>query len=237
VTWKGIVNKPFDETSFTDYVNKVVRPAIVKHGWRPRGLVLHNTARPLLSEWPGVVKGKPITPEQRLRNIEAGYIKLGWSGGPHLFVSPTAIHAFTPLWTNGVHSPSFNASYWGLELVGNMDIEAFPPSESLLAVHAIAVLFSALGMVPSVGTMKGGPKGTIFFHRDDPRTTHQGCPGKNVGTKADWVSSITAEMARLHPGDHIDGAAAVAAAIDKTLGDPRPRVHKPGKGVPEPRSA
>lgn len=206
MTWKPIVNKAFTEKDFNDYVIDTVRTSIVKNGWRPRGVIIHNTDRPRLSEWPGVVNGKPISEAQRLRNIEHGYIAdNGWSAGPHWFISPTSILAFTPAWLSGVHSPSFNASWWGLELVGNMDIEAFPPSEHKLAVHCIACLFSTMGMEPSAVRRDagGGFLGTIGFHRDDPRTTHRACPGKNIGSKDDWVKAVRAEMRRLHPGDHI----------------------------------
>jgi hypothetical protein len=232
--WKGIINKAFTEANFNEYVNKVVRPAITKHGWRPRGVIIHMTDRPRLSQWPGVVKGKPITAEQRLRNIEAGYIRdMGWRSGPHWFVSPTNIHAFTPAWTSGTHSPSFNASYWGLELVGNFDVEEFPESERRLAVHAIACLFAALGMTPTVMRKVQGETtfhGSIGFHKDDPRTTHTGCPSKNIGTKEEWAKDVEAEMARLHAGDHKEVGITRTEAPDNA-GGRKPPVHKPGKGL------
>src|SRR4051794_12578958 len=97
--WKPIVNKAFTEKDFRPYVQSVVLPNVAKHGWRPRGIILHHTGSPTLAQWPGTAAGKPITAEQRLRNLEHYYRDdNGWSAGPHFFVSPTNIHAFTPAW-------------------------------------------------------------------------------------------------------------------------------------------
>ena len=190
------VIQKFDRASFQKYVETVV--ATKMGAWRPRGVIIHNTDKPRLSEWPKV---PALT---RLKNLQTYYQGLRWNGGPHLFIGPDGIFTFNPLWKRGTHSPSFNSSFWGVELIGNMDIEQFPSMERENAIHAIACLYSMLGMQPKVLTMKGAEvaSGNLGYHRDDPRTTHQACPGKNIGTKDRWVHDITERLAVLHPGDH-----------------------------------
>lgn len=177
-----IVAKGFTKEEFTAYLKDVVKGKM--GAFRPVGVTLHNTWAPKLSQWPGVVNGKTISVEQRLENIKTGYVAKGWGAGPHLFIDTQKIWAFTPLWLRGLHSPSFNGTHWGMELVGNFDVEDFPPVMFDHATHAIRELYELLGHHASPENFK--------FHKEDPRTTHRDCPGVNVGTKATWIAAINA---------------------------------------------
>lgn len=200
--------KSYTADAFTTYVAKEVEP---KMGvWRPRGFVLHNTGlmtpkgEPLpakggksTSEWFYLYKGKPLAGLQRVKNMWVSYQDQGWAGGPHLVVTDREIFTGNPLWLRGTHSPSWNAMFWGLEMAGDFDVEAFPPALRDLAVHAMATLYAMLGAAPT--------NDTFHLHKEDPATTHKHCPGKNAGVKADWIKAITAHMATLHPGGCLCG--------------------------------
>jgi hypothetical protein len=103
--------------------------------------VVHNTSAPRLLQWhshPG---------EVRMRNLESYYRdQQRWSAGPHLFVADDLIWVFTPLTTSGVHSPSWNGVAWGVELVGEYDIEPFNPGVRENAVDALAALYTCRGL-------------------------------------------------------------------------------------------
>ena len=175
---------------FTAYVeSEVARKMKV---WRPRGCVLHNTDAPTLAQF-YKNKDKPLSGPQRVKNMWVSYQNAGWSGGPHLVITDREILLGNPLWLKGVHSPSYNATFWGIELAGSYEREAFPDAVRDNAVHAIAVLYAMLGHEPTADTFR--------FHKEDPRTTHRTCPGKNVGTKASWLTMIADRMHALHPGD------------------------------------
>lgn len=184
-TWKGIVGKGFTAAGFDQYVNTVSFAL-----WRPQFVVLHNTAAPKLSQW------HSVSGQQRMANLENYYKdQLGWSAGPHLFVADDLIWAFTPLNTSGVHSPSWNAISWGVEMVGDYDVEPFSPQVRQNAVSAIASLYSALG----------ADSGTLRFHKEDPLTTHKNCPGMNV-SKPDILQAVAAQITAMSPGEHAMGA-------------------------------
>jgi hypothetical protein len=112
-TWKGIIGKGFRPTEFAAYVS-----TLTFGEWRPQFVVVHNTSAPRLSQWhstPG---------EQRMRNLEHFYRdEQKWSAGPHLFVADDLIWVFTPLTLSGVHSPSWNGIAWGIEMVGEYEVD------------------------------------------------------------------------------------------------------------------
>ena len=142
--WKGIVNRAFTPTQFADYV-----AGLTFSLWRPQFVVLHNTGAPTLAQW----RAGPTTPQQRILNLEHFYRDTqGWSAGPHLFVADDFIWAFTPLTTSGVHSPSWNAVSWGVEMVGDYAQEDFDqgPGAAVAAntVFALATLHTALWLDP-----------------------------------------------------------------------------------------
>ena len=128
-------------------------------------------------------------PEQLIENWWTMYRQKGWYSGPHIFVFRDKIYVATPLTLRGTHSPSFNKDHFGIELLGDYSKEILPDSIRSMGVHTAAVLLNKIG---AHATMK-----TVKFHGDDPKTTHRGCPGKNVGTKADWIAAIDAAQKKL----------------------------------------
>jgi hypothetical protein len=180
--WKGIVGRGFRPQEFKDYVG-----TLSFSDWRPQFVVVHNTSEPRLSQWhstPG---------EQRMKNLEDYYKnQQGWSAGPHLFVADDLIWVFTPLITSGVHSPSWNGISWGVEMVGEYEEEPFNPGVRENTVDALAVLHLWRGIDPK----------TLCFHKEDPKTTHKECPGKNVD-KADLIQRVQDRMAGTDQGEHL----------------------------------
>ena len=189
MTWRGIVGKAFLPAQFIDYVQQTQF-----HSWRPRFIVLHSTGAPTLAQYKGYAnRPVPITDEQWLLNLQGYYRdQQKWSAGPHLFITPTHILAFTPLNVPGVHSPSWNGVSWGIEMVGDYQVEPFDAGVKENAINAMAVLHAKLGLDPA----------GLRYHCEDPLTTHKECPGKNVGPKADMISAIEASLAKLGEGEH-----------------------------------
>jgi hypothetical protein len=187
---KGMVLRGFTVEQFKTYLDVVVMGNM--GAWRPRGVVLHNTGKMV---WPGFdVKGKPITPVQRLRNMSVDWVARKFNGGPHLVIAPDGmIYAAWPLWLQGTHSPSYNATFWGVEMVGDFDKEPFPVEMRAAAVQAAASLYAMLGHEPDADN--------FHFHKEDPRTTHKNCPGKNVGPKVNWLNAIREAMHSQNPGE------------------------------------
>src|SRR5438876_5848600 len=184
-TWKGIVGTGFTPQEFATYASSLTFAT-----WRPQFVVLHNTAAPTFAEW-HAVRGV-----QRMKNLETFYRDTQhWSAGPHLFVADDLIWAFTPLTTPGVHSPSWNSMSWGVEMVGDYNVEPFGASVRDNTVSALATLHALLGLDPH----------TLRLHKEDPKTTHD-CPGKHV-EKADIVQRILETLAQQHIGEHVPGAA------------------------------
>lgn len=157
--------------------------------WKPSFMVIHNTAAPTLAQW----KGYPRP--QRLQNL-IGYYRdqLGWPSGPHAFIDDEFIWTFTPFNQKGTHSPSWNGTALGIELVGDYDKEDDETGLGLAvkqnAIALFAVLHERLGLDPS----------TIKLHREDTRTTHA-CPGKNLAQdKQKFIEAVREYMG--HGGEH-----------------------------------
>lgn len=183
--WKGIVGESFSAKDFDAYCQTLQWTA-----WRPSFITLHNTASPTLAQRPN---GLTL---QHIKNLEAFYRdEQHWSAGPHLFVDDKQIWVFTPLTVSGVHSPSWNQTAFGLEMLGSYDTEAFDSGRGLKvrknAVAAMATLSAILGFDPE------GMK----LHREDPRTTHA-CPGKKV-KKLEVIQEVQDLMASRHAGEHL----------------------------------
>lgn len=167
----------FTKEEFTAYCQ-----SLGKMTWNPVAVTLHNTYLPNLKMVDDYITSKRYTPGQLIDNWWQSYIRMKWSAGPHLFIFRDKIYVATPLTMRGTHSPSFNKDHYGVELVGDYDKEILPDSIRDLAEHAIAVLYKEIGT-------KASDK-NFHFHGEDPRTTHKGCPGKNVGKKSDWILNI-----------------------------------------------
>jgi len=153
--------------------------------WRPSGMVLHNTGAPSLAQRP-----QGFT-QQHLDNLE-GYFKndQGWPSGPHLFIDDNepAISVFSHLNRPGTHSPSWNGTHLGVELLGDYSYEDDDTGRGAAvvnnAVAAFAILHARLGLDPD----------RIKFHKEDPRTTHD-CPGKDLfADKAEFIQSVKEYM-------------------------------------------
>lgn len=87
-------------------------------------------------------------------------------------------------------------------MVGDYDVEQFDAPVRDNTVSALATLQSVLGIDPS----------SMRLHKEDPKTTHRGCPGKSVD-KADMIARVSNQLAAQHPGEH------VTAAGDHAAGD------------------
>jgi hypothetical protein len=194
MAWKGIVGKSFAPDGFAAYV------ASLKFGvWRPKFIVVHNTSAPDTKTWQGWQARKPpITDEKWAQNLVGYYSGMGWSAGPHLFVTPGGILAFSPLTAPGVHSPSWNSISWGVETVGEFESDPFGGAIKTNLTAALAILHSAAGLSPR--PYKLGEQG-LHFHKEDVRTTHRTCPGRNM-VKADLVAGVEAKILEMHGGEH-----------------------------------
>ncbi len=181
--WKGIVGLGIAADQLETYVGTVAFGA-----WRPQFVVLHNTQVPRLSEW------HSVPGQRRMAALQAYYRdELHWSGGPHLFVADDLIWLFTPLTTPGVHSPSWNAISWGVEVVGDYDNEPLSDAVRANVVSALATLHGLAGLDPA----------TLRLHKQDPLTTHSFCPGANLASQRDSiVADVVAEIQHRHSGEH-----------------------------------
>lgn len=202
MSWPA-VKRAFSQEDFRRYVATLAWPT-----WRPSKIVWHNTAAPSLAQWiksadadrfNGLVPGTT-----RIGNLERFFRdNQGWSGCPHLFVANDLIWVMNPLTARGTHSPSFNTTALGIEMVGDFAAEDDDAGEGLRVkrntIFASAVLCQALGL---------DPQSAIYLHKQDPRTTHD-CPGIDIAR--DKISMI-AEVCDLMAGGEHDPAA-VAAVI------------------------
>lgn len=182
-----IVGKVFENVdSFLKYLD-----GVTFNLWRPRFVTLHHTGAPDLKTWEGwQTRAKPVSDEQWLKNLAGYYGGLGWSSGPHFFVTPKHICVLSPPNKRGVHAVSFNATSWGVECVGDFDRERFEGSIKAKLIDALAALHIAAGL----------QIGGLMFHRDDPKTSKT-CPGKNID-KGELIAEVASRIASLTRGDH-----------------------------------
>jgi hypothetical protein len=158
--------------------------------WKPKFIVLHNTAIPNLTQW----LAGPTTPKQRVLNLNHYYSSVeGWHSGPHLFIDPTTVWNACDLRYDGVHASCFNHVSIGVEMVGDYSEEAFDcgPGAQVrdTTVAALATLHKALGLRPD--EYVAGAQG-LHFHKECV-ADHHNCPGAYVD-KADIVARILAKM-------------------------------------------
>jgi len=185
VVWKDIVGRSFSIFEFDEYCRGLEWTT-----WRPSFVVLHNTGSPTLASRPnGLLASHIENLENYYRNTQK------WSAGPHLFVDDKQIWVFTPLTVPGVHSPSYNSTAIGLEMLGDFETEAFNSGRGLdvrcNAVAALATLSITCGIDPCL----------MLLHREDPKTDHA-CPGANV-VKSEMIDYVVEEIAARCPGDHV----------------------------------
>ncbi|HLZ02176.1 MAG TPA: peptidoglycan recognition family protein [Bradyrhizobium sp.] len=151
--------------------------------WHPQGITLHNTAAPTLAQW---AEEGPAH-DARIRNLQSYYEnEKGWHAGPHFFVSRHWINWFSNPLLPGVHSRCFNATHFGIEMVGDYATEEFDSGDGALvrdnAVFLVAALNLRFGFDPD----------NLTFHIDCKRDNHA-CPGDKV-VKADVIARVRAEM-------------------------------------------
>lgn len=180
MAWKGIVGKSFSPKEFAKYVD-----SLDWKDWKPKFIVVHNTAVPSLAQRPDGFTS------QHIRNLETYYRDTQkWHAGPHLFIDDKQIWVFTPLTTPGTHSPSWNGTAIGIEMLGDFNKESFTAGRGLKVrentVWAIAKLSARLDFGAAEWR----------WHLEDPKTTHD-CPGKNArNERAAMVREVIADM---HP--------------------------------------
>lgn len=182
--WKPIVGLAFEPEPFDIYVKQLNWTS-----WRPSFVAVHNTANPDLAM-------RPNGFTRRHMDYLADYYKgKGWSAGPHLFIDDRQIWVFTPLTTTGRHSPGWNQTALGVEMLGDYNKDKFDSGRGLLVrqhtVCALASIHGALGLDPA----------TIRLHKEDPLTDHD-CPGKAVSKKA-IIAEVTQRLADHYKADHI----------------------------------
>lgn len=162
--WQGIVGRGMNAAQFDAYVAELPMST-----WRPKFCVAHNTGIPTFANWHRVPGPRRMTAlEEYYRDDK------GWSAGPHVFVADDLIWPFTPLYTPGVHAPSWNQIAWGVEAVGDFNSETIPAP---LFGNLIAV-FTTLHRKGSMDPAK------LRLHREDPLTTHKVCPGDHLSKSA-----------------------------------------------------
>src|SRR5215831_390182 len=158
--------------------------------WKPSGIVLHNTASPTYQQW--WHSGTP--PNQRIKNLKDYYQSLGWSAGPHAFNDGVSWWIFTDWNKKGVHSPSWNGTRLGVEMVGDFDKENPYTDPCVKVWDATVAMFGE-----ALGFFGWDCNGTIIkLHKEDPRTTHA-CPGRLV-TKDRFLADVTNYISE--GGDH-----------------------------------
>lgn len=177
--WKGIVGRYFSPASFDAHVR-----TLRLRDWKPSFVVLHNTSIPSLEQRPdGLTR-------QHIANLEDFYKGKGWSAGPHLFVDDRQIWVFTPLTTPGVHSPSWNAESIGVEMLGEYETESFTEGRGAKVAHNTVCALASIHDFFKLDSQ------SLRFHKEDPKTTHQSCPGRHVD-KADVIQRVHDQILRL----------------------------------------
>jgi len=158
-----IVGERFNTADFAAYALSTIGKA----DWRGQFIVLHNTESPSLAERPDGFDRRTID------NLQSYYESLGWHAGPHLFVDQNGIWVFSPLDAPGVHSPSWNRVSYGVEQLGDYDIDEY------LTGDGAKVRSNAISAIAAICHAASIQTDTLRLHRMDPKTDHKHCPGKH----------------------------------------------------------
>ena len=199
-----IVGKCFDQQGIRQFVGSRDYSK-----WCPTSIWLHHTAVPTLGDWKGyetIAAMKAYYDKQEWTDAQ-GRKHIGWGSGPHFFVAPEGIWAFTPCNEEGSHVYGFNDHSVGIEMVGNYQNNR--PSGEVLeyTIWLLMVCCKQFGVAVE----------DIHFHRDanvvypDQATD---CPGKAV-TKEWMLPKVRAIMLAW------DGV-----PTDETMTDPKILVQK-----------
>jgi hypothetical protein len=171
--WQGIVGRGMSAAQFDAYVQELPMST-----WRPKFCVVHNTGIPMFAAWhrvPGPARMAAL--EKYYRDDQK------WSAGPHVFVADDLIWPFTPLYTPGVHAPSWNQIAWGVEWVGSFSTESIPAPLFGNAIAALTTLHRKATLDPA----------KMRLHREDPLTTHKVCPGDHL-SKAAVIAGVQTSL-------------------------------------------
>ncbi len=183
-----IDTKAYTRAEWVAHVNDTEWTAFSSVVKKPIGITLHNTWRPLISQWSETDPGRI----NALNGLKSYYEGMGWHAGPHGFISRDFISGFSPIAAWGIHSTCFNHTHIGLEMVGDYEPggEEFNSGDGAMvrdnAVFAIATLMLKLNL---------SPEHDLVFHRDCP-ADHHACPGSLV-RKPDMIEAIRKEMGAL----------------------------------------
>lgn len=151
-------------------------------------VVVHNTAMPNIKQWQSTPGGSP----QRIKNLAHYYEnQRKWAAGPHAFIPPEGgVFWGTPLTETGVHSPSWNAKSWGVELAGDFNVDDPDTDPGLVIKNSAAHLVALLLRHQELSVDR------IRFHKEDPKTTHKGCPGSKL-SKDVFVQLVEGKLIHL----------------------------------------
>jgi len=185
--WIQIVNLKFDPLAFRAYAKSL---SVEKSAWKPKGIVLHNTADPDLAAW-----AKHSWQDNLEILVEYYRDTMKWHAGPHLFVAPEGICCFTPIATPGVHSPSFNNTHLGVEMVGNYVLPK--ASDDFQNGKGGIVHLNAISAVATLCEVFHLDSASLKLHREDPKTTHD-CPGHQVDKTA-FIQAVHNELLKRKP--------------------------------------
>ena len=185
---RGMIKRGGTVEQFLTYLREELAPQMGV--WRPSMVVLHNTDK---MSWPAKVFHKStgvtetLTPEQQIDNMSVNWTKHHFPSTPHLLLPPDGmVWLLWPMWKPGTHAPSWNQISWGVETVGDFDVDVPTPAFLRTLPLALAGMYALLGRAPNGDTFK--------LHKEDPGTTHKRCPGKNLGTKASLLKDITGAL-------------------------------------------
>ena len=173
--WKSVVE-------FTAHL-AVHNPAIAP--WA-HGVVLHHTWAPTMGQWRGAMT---------MRSMQRYYQRLGWDRGPHLFIAVGAqnpdddgIWQMTPLNERGIHAGTANSWAWGIEVVGNYDVQSWSPAMADMVRGATLALMNWRSI--------GVSRLTLIGHREVP--SPKTCPGRLIDMNV--VRRLFAEAQGNHDG-------------------------------------
>lgn len=182
MAWKGI--DPLSESGKGRTIDEMRQfiETLPRTSWAS-GMVLHNTSAPTLGQW------TPSNRAQRILNLESYFRDTrGWNSAPHAFVDYDFVWNFTPYTEKGTHSPSWNGTKLGIEMIGDFSIGADSATSGLglKVVQNTAALFGLLH------SHYGWDPETIKLHKEDPLTTHE-CPGAQI-KKSEFISMVQRYM-------------------------------------------
>ncbi len=147
------------------------------------GMVLHNTSAPNLAQW------TPENRAQRILNLQDYFQNVRkWNSAPHAFVDYDFVWNFTPYTERGTHSPSWNGSKLGIEMVGNFTSGGDDASSG----RGLQVVRNTAALLAMLHNRYGWDPETIKLHKEDPLTTHD-CPGSDISKKG-FISMVQQYM-------------------------------------------